>query len=103
MTLSDIAQWVAVVLVAAGLVRVIYNNGRSQKQRDKAATKILTERAQEITDALRDIVKRLDDSDSGLSALNKHIHSLEINMSRYEERLKIVEYEVKDLRRNMFK
>lgn len=89
--------WIAgssfvVALVAAGGVIVSWRkNGKDQAARD-----------QEIKDNQNEIIKRLDNPETGLSALNGKLHNFEVTCagarSEFAQRILAAERDVKELK-----
>ena len=82
---------VVAVVAAGGVVMTWRRNGKDQAARD-----------QEIKDNQGEIIKRLDDKETGLSALNEKIHGFEVNCARtssgFDQRILAAERDVKDLK-----
>ena len=83
---------VVVAAVAVGGVIVAYQkNGKDQAARD-----------QEIKDNQGEIIKRLDDKETGLTALNTKVHGFEVTCagtrSEYGQRILAAERDVKELK-----
>jgi len=82
----------AVALVAVGGVVVTWRkNGKAQAARD-----------QMIADNQQHIIGKLDNKETGLTALNQRFQNFEINFtdtrSRFDERLKTTERDIDDLK-----
>jgi len=82
---------VVAVVAAGGVVMTWRRNGKDQAARD-----------QEIKDNQSEIIKRLDDKETGLSGLNEKIHGFEVNCARtssgFDQRILAAERDVKDLK-----
>ena len=77
---------------AIGLIATWVKNGRSQTRRD-----------QRLESNQEQILKRLDDKDSGLAALDRKIGGMQTRCAdisgRLDERVKATEHDVNELRR----
>lgn len=73
-----------VVVVAVGLVATWRKNGKSQAARD-----------QELKDDLKAVIRRLDDPNTGLSAMDRNLNEVQKNcagtVAGFNERLKTLE------------
>lgn len=85
------SSMVVAAVAAGGVVATWRKNGKDQSARD-----------QEIKDNQGEIIKRLDDKDTGLSALNEKVHGFEVTCagtrSEFSQRIIAAERDVKDLK-----
>ena len=89
--IGDIAQWAIVVFVGLGLIGTWIRNGRSQSKRN-----------QTIIDNQANILARLNDETTGLTALNEKMHTYETHCAGMStglsERVIAAERDIKELK-----
>lgn len=61
-----VAQWVATILIAAGLGYTIHNNGRGREQKD-------IQLKSELKSEIEHVKNKLDDPNDGLRAIKKSV------------------------------
>ena len=92
--IAGVASW--------GVIMTWRRNGRAAATRDEEHAKAAAARDQEIKDNQRGIINRLDDKETGLTALNEKLHSYEVicagARSGFDQRILAAERDVKELK-----
>lgn len=105
MSLADLAQVGGVVLVGLGLIATWLRNGRQQRQRDEKIAKDQREKYHAIKSDQMNILKRLDDPDQGLSAINKCANAMQKHCAevstRLSGRLDTAERDIKEIKKRV--
>ena len=90
--METILSWIVTGLVAMGLAGTWIRNGKSQTKRD-----------QEIKDNQGYIIKKLDDSNTGLSAINEKLHNFETHCAQVstslDERVLGLDKDIEELKK----
>ena len=96
-----------VIGVGAGLILTWKRNGHDQEVREKKRDMELAERDQLLTTNQQNIIRRLDDSKSGLTAINEKLgaqqtHCAEVSSS-LAQRMVTAERDIKEVKQKVNK
>jgi len=98
----EVASLATSGLVAIGLIVTWVHNGRTQAERDIDIAEKQTQRDQVLASNQKTILRRLDDEDTGLSALNNKIQSFNLHCAKTSTglngRITATEREIKELK-----
>ena len=85
------ASLAGTAVIGIGLIRQWRRNGRDQKARDEAHAVKLALRDRELELGYKAIANRLDDKDTGLSALNDKVSNLSSQITTLNSRVNTIE------------
>jgi hypothetical protein len=91
--------WITAVVAVGGVVLTWRKNGKAQRERDENMAMKQAERDTRLNSNQENIISRLDNPDTGLTALNEKIHKYALASTRHDEQIRAAERDIKELKR----